>query len=157
MPSSLMIRAGRASPATGPRAFYLQTEPWILSPTVLPSRVPRRHRRPSRNERTMANDPGLAADTCIFMEAVSGDGGTHNSGGAWWLSPDIQLTGPTSGPDKADPGVANPVDVTLHNKGGDCKLPPGTESVTIELWAGNPSLAMAPNLPNSTVHIDSIG
>ena len=87
----------------------------------------------------MANDPGLAADTCIFMEAVSGDGGTHNSGGAWWLSPDIQLNGPASGPDKADPGVANPVDVTLHNKGGDCKLPPGTESVTIELWAGNPA------------------
>ena len=45
----------------------------------------------------MANDPGLAADTCIFMEAVSGDGGTHNSGGAWWLSPDIQLNGPASG------------------------------------------------------------
>ncbi len=105
----------------------------------------------------MAKDPGLAADTCIFMEAVSGDGGVHNSGGAWWLSPDIQLTGPTSGPDKADPGAANPVDVTLHNKGGSCKLPAGTESVTIELWAANPSLAMAPNLPNSTVHIDSIG
>ena len=109
----------------------------------------------------MANDPGLAADTCIFMEAVSDDGGAHNSGAVWWLSPDIQLTGPTSGADKADPGAANTVDVTLHNHGGgnsgSCTLPPGTESVTIELWMGNPSLAMAPNLPASTVHIDSIG
>ena len=105
----------------------------------------------------MANDPGLAADTCTFMEAVSGDGGTHNVNSAWWLSPDIQLTGPTSGPDKADPGAANTVDVTLHNRAGNCRLPPGTESITLELWMGNPSLAMAPNIAASTVHIDSIG
>lgn len=109
----------------------------------------------------MANDPGLAADTCIFMEAVSGDGGTHNGTGVWWLSPDIQLVGPTSGIDKADPGAANTVDVTLHNHGATnattCTLPPGTESVTIELWMGNPSLAMAPSIATSTKHIDSIG
>ena len=29
----------------------------------------------------MPNDPGLSADTCIFMEAVSGDGGVHNGNG----------------------------------------------------------------------------
>ena len=42
----------------------------------------------------MANDPGLSTDTCIFMEAVSGDGGNHNGSGIWWLSPDIDLVGP---------------------------------------------------------------
>jgi len=52
----------------------------------------------------MPNDPGLAGDTCFYMEAVSGDGGTHDPAGTWWLSPDIQLTGPVSGPDNADPG-----------------------------------------------------
>src|SRR5262249_22156859 len=105
----------------------------------------------------MASDPALVGDTCTFMEANSGDGGTHNTNGAWWLSPDIALTGSVSGPDKPDPGVDNTVDVTLHSSGGQCTLPPGTESLTIELWVANPSLVMAPNNPASTTHIDSIG
>ena len=70
----------------------------------------------------MANDPGLSGDTCIYMEAVAGDGGVHNSSGVWWLSPDIQLVGPTSGPDKADPGVVNPVTVTARRKSDEQRL-----------------------------------
>ena len=106
----------------------------------------------------MANDPKLAADTCIYIEAVSGDGGAHNSSGVWWLSPDIKLTGPTSGLDKADPGQINIVDVTFHRKdaSSNCTTP-GDESVTIELWVGNPSLAMSPSDPASTTKIQSIG
>ncbi|PYS52066.1 MAG: hypothetical protein DMF68_02565 [Acidobacteria bacterium] len=105
----------------------------------------------------MANDPGLAADTCIYMEAVTGDGGTHNSS-VWWLSPDIQLTGPTSGPDKADPGQNNTVNVVYHRKpaSSNCTTP-GDESITIELWVGNPSLAMSPSEHASTALIQSIG
>lgn len=57
----------------------------------------------------MPNDPGLANDTCIFVEAISGDGGVHNPNDTWWLSPDISLVGPISGPDKADPGQVNPI------------------------------------------------
>jgi hypothetical protein len=45
----------------------------------------------------MANDPGLAGDTCIFMESVSGDGGVNNNSGVWWMSPDIVLTRQTPG------------------------------------------------------------
>ncbi len=107
----------------------------------------------------MSSDPKLAGDTCIYMEAVTGDGGTHNPNGVWWLSPDIKLTGPTSGPDKADPGQNNTVDVTYHRMAAasNCTLAPGAESITVELWAGNPSLAMAPNNPASTALIQSIG
>jgi hypothetical protein len=107
----------------------------------------------------MASDPHLAGDTCIYMEAVAGDGGSHDPNGVWWLSPDITLTGPVSGPDKADPGQNNTVEVTYHRKAAtsNCTLPPGTENVTIELWVGNPSLAMAPNNPASTTLIQSIG
>ena len=106
----------------------------------------------------MANDPGLAGDTCYFMEAVSGDGGTHDPAGVWWLSPDILLTGPVSGPDNADPGQVNPVEVKFHRKAAnsDCTTP-GDESITVELWVGNPSLAMAPNNQASTFAIQSIG
>lgn len=104
----------------------------------------------------MPNDPALLPDTSTFMEANAGDGGTHNSAGVWWLSPDIQLTGSVSGPDKADPGVDNTVSVTLHS-GATGSVPPGTESLTIDLWVANPSLAMAPNNPASTAHVDSIG
>lgn len=50
----------------------------------------------------MPNDPGLAGDTCIFMEAIPGDGGTHDPNDVWWLSPGINLTGPVSGPENAD-------------------------------------------------------
>jgi hypothetical protein len=93
------------------------------------------------------------------MEAVSGDGGAHNSGGVWWLSPDIELVGPTSGPDKADPGMVNSVTLTIHQKDSrsNCTLPPATESITTQLWVGNPSLAMSPNNPASTRLINFVG
>ncbi|HBB93839.1 MAG TPA: hypothetical protein DC054_00475 [Blastocatellia bacterium] len=106
----------------------------------------------------MTNDPGLAGDTCFYMEAVSGDGGTHDPAGTWWLSPDIQLTGPVSGPDNADPGQTNPVVVKFHRKSAntDCNTP-GDESITVQLWVGNPSLAMAPDNQASTFMIANIG
>ena len=106
----------------------------------------------------MPNDPGLAGDTCIFMEAVPGDGGAHNASGVWWLSPDINLTGPVSGPDKADPGQNNPVQVKFHRKAAStgCVFP-GAESITVQLWVGNPSLVMTPNNPASTALVQSIG
>jgi hypothetical protein len=105
----------------------------------------------------MSNDPGLAADTCIFMEAVSGDGGVHNAN-VWWLSPDIVLNGPVSGPDKADPGQVNSVDVNFHRKGAEsnCSFP-GAESLIVELWVGNPSIAMTPGNQTSTKQIQLIG
>ena len=98
----------------------------------------------------MPNDPGLSADTCIFMESVAGDGGVHNAT-VWWLSPDIVLNGPVSGPDKADPGQINPVEVRFHRKSAESQCSfPGDESLKVELWVGNPSLAMAPNNLAST-------
>jgi len=64
----------------------------------------------------MPNDPGLANDTCIFMEAISGDGGTHNAKRCLVAQSDIALTGPVSGADNADPGQTNPVQVRCHKK-----------------------------------------
>src|SRR5438105_5545357 len=126
---------GRADDTTGTGVKYI----------VAPIRV---------KESNMPNDPGFSRDTCIFMEAVSGDGGAHNGGGVWWLSPDVSLTGATSGPDKADPGQHNTINVTFHRKaaGSNC-LFPGAESLTVEVWAGNPSLVMTPNNPASTTRI----
>jgi hypothetical protein len=104
----------------------------------------------------MANDPGLASDTSTYLEAIAGDNGVHDPNGVFWLSPDIQLTGPTSGPDKADPGADNTVDVTYHASANGI-VSPGAESLTIDLFVANPSLVMAPNNPQSTVRIDSAG
>ncbi|MDQ2975491.1 MAG: hypothetical protein M3R69_08785 [Acidobacteriota bacterium] len=103
----------------------------------------------------MANDPGLSRDTCIYMEAVSGDGGVHTNP-TWWLSPDIELTGPISGPDKADPGQINPVNVRSHNKGGQCTST-GDEAIIVELWVGNPSIVMTPDNPASTSLVTKMG
>jgi hypothetical protein len=105
----------------------------------------------------MANDPGLVNDTSTYLEAIAGDNGVHDPNGVWWLSPDIQLTGPTSGPDKADPGAVNTVDVTVHATADGPANPTGAESITVELFVANPSLVMAPNNAQSTAHIDSIG
>ncbi len=106
----------------------------------------------------MPNDPGLSADTCIFMEAVSGDGGAHNGNGTWWLSPDVSLTGPTSGPDKADPGQHNAIQITTRRKAADSNcLFPFSESLLVEVWAGNPALVMTPNNPASTALVGKIG
>ncbi len=100
----------------------------------------------------MSIDPGLTNDNCIFIQANAGDGGVHATTGVWWLSPDIQLTGPTSGPDQADVGADNPVVVKAYKKNA-CTLPTDARNVIIELWAGNPSLAMSPNV--NTVQIGS--
>jgi hypothetical protein len=105
----------------------------------------------------MAKDPGLSADTCIFMESTSGDGGVHNAN-VWWLSPDIVLTGPVSGADKADPGQINSVDITIRRKSAESNcLFPGDEQLLAELWVGNPAIAMTPNNPASTKLILQIG
>ena len=104
----------------------------------------------------MANDPGLASDTSTFLQAIAGDNGVHDPNGVFWLSPDILLTGPTSGIGKADPGEDNTVDVTFHASANGT-VPAGTESLSIELYAANPSLVMAPNNPQSTFHVDSFG
>jgi hypothetical protein len=106
----------------------------------------------------MPNDPGLTNDTCIFMEAVPGDQGTHNTHGAWWLSADISLTGPVSGADTADSGQVNTVTANFHRKSAssNCHFP-GDESITVELWVANPSLVMAPRVRGSATRVGFIG
>jgi hypothetical protein len=92
----------------------------------------------------MITDPGLAMDLCPYIESVSGDGGNHATTGQWWLSPDIALTGPISGADQADANKPNPVVVTAHLKAA-CTPESDATSVLVELWIGNPALAMTPN------------
>ena len=106
----------------------------------------------------MANDPGLSGDSCLFMEAISGDGGVHRVIGPWWLSPDVELTGPQSGPDVADGGQVNPVTVTFHRKpdASGCHFP-GDESLNVELWIAGPSLVMAPRVRGSASRVGFIG
>jgi len=106
----------------------------------------------------MANDPGLSTDTCIFMEAVSGDGGNHNGSGIWWLSPDIDLVGPVSGHDNADAGQDNPVTISYHRKPADSNCVfPGDESLLTELWVANPSLVISPQVRHSAAKVGVTG
>jgi hypothetical protein len=106
----------------------------------------------------MPGDPGLVNDTCIFMEAIPGDQGTHNAQRPWWLSADITLTGPVSGPDTADSGQVNTIKAKFHRKSAasGCHFP-GDESITIELWVANPSLVMAPRVRGSATRVEFIG
>jgi hypothetical protein len=104
----------------------------------------------------MANDPGLAGDTCIFMEAIPGDGGNQNPSDVWWLSPDITLTGHTAGLENADAGP-NKILVRFHRKpAGTCNFP-GDESITVQAWVANPSLVMARNIHGSAARVGFIG
>jgi hypothetical protein len=104
----------------------------------------------------MATDPNLSSDTCLYIESVEGDEGIHQTGGVWWLSPDIKLTGATSGPDKADPGETNTVEVFFHMRSDPCETP-FVESLSVEVWAANPSLVMTPDNPASAVKIGGLG
>jgi hypothetical protein len=99
----------------------------------------------------MANDPGFANDTCIFIEAIPGDGGQQDPNNVWWLSPDIQLVGPISGPDVADGGQTNQVSLKVHRQpaASNC-LFPNDESLAVEVWAANPSLVMLPRKGSAT-------
>ena len=106
----------------------------------------------------MANDPGLSNDTCIFVEAITGDGGSHDPNNVWWLSPDINLVGALSGLDSGDAGHTNIITVTFHRKGAtsNCTFP-GDESINVEAWVANPSLAISPKIPGSATRVGLIG
>jgi hypothetical protein len=106
----------------------------------------------------MANDPGLSNDTCIFVEAITGDGGTHDPNNVWWLSPDISLVGPVSGMDSGDAGQINPITVKIHRKPAtsNCTFP-GDESLNVEVWVANPSLAMSPGIHGSATRVGFLG
>jgi hypothetical protein len=106
----------------------------------------------------MPNDPGLAGDSCIFMEAIPGDGGNQNPNDVWWLSPDITLTGPVSGLENADAGQTNTIKIKFHRKpaGSGCSFP-GDESITVQAWVANPSLVMAPRHRGSAARVAFIG
>ena len=106
----------------------------------------------------MPSDPGLSNDSCIFIEAATGDGGNHNPNSVWWLSPDIELVGPVSGPDSADAGQTNPVTVNFHRKSADsnCNFP-GDESLNVEVWVANPSLVISPRVQLSSARVGFIG
>jgi hypothetical protein len=104
----------------------------------------------------MPSDPGLAGDTCIFMEAIPGDGGNQNPNDVWWLSPDITLKGPVSGLETADQGT-NSISIKFHRKpGGTCTFP-GDESITVQVWVANPSLIMSPHVHGSAARVGFIG
>lgn len=105
----------------------------------------------------MASDPGLAGDTCIFMEAIPADGGNQNPNGVWWLSPDITLVSPISGLEHADVGP-NTIKIRFHRKnpGSNCQFP-GDESITVQAWVANPSLIMSPHVHGSAARVGFIG
>jgi hypothetical protein len=84
-------------------------------------------------------DPLDASDSCFFMEATSGDNGNHTAP-VWWLSPDVDITAPA--PSKATIGQSNTVQLRVH-RNASC---PGSQDAFVELWVGNPALAMAPNV-----------
>ena len=103
----------------------------------------------------MANDPGLASDSCIFIEAIRGDRGVHAGNGVWWLSPDIIVSGASTPSGFIESG---PVKVKIRRKpaSSNCQFL-GDESTTVQLWAAKPSLVVAPDVRGSAQLVQSIG
>lgn len=103
----------------------------------------------------MANDSGLANDTCIFIEAIKGDRGVHNGNKVWWLSPDITVGGTSTPSGFVESG---PVRVKIHRKpaSSNCQFL-GDENLTVELWAAPPSLVVAPGVRDSAQMVQTIG
>ena len=103
----------------------------------------------------MANDPGLATDSCIFIEAIKGDSGVHAGSRVWWLSPDITVSGQSTPSGFIESG---PVRIRTRRKpaSSNCQFL-GDESVTVQLWAAKPSLVVAPSVRNSVQLVQSIG
>lgn len=103
----------------------------------------------------MANDPGLANDSCIFIEAIKGDKGVHAGNRVWWLSPDITVSGASTPSGFIESG---PVSVRIHRKpaSSNCQFL-GDESATVQLWAAKPSLVIAPDVRGSAQMVQWIG
>jgi hypothetical protein len=78
-------------------------------------------------------------DTCVFLEAETGDGGVHTTP-TWWLSPDLVVAGPDA-LGRATPGVPNTVNVRVHKK-NNCTI--NGDTVLVDVYVGNPALAMTP-------------
>ncbi len=78
-------------------------------------------------------------DTCIYLEAATGDTGNHTTPTSW-LSPDVVVTGPDA-LGRATPGVPNTINVTVHKR-NNCT--PAGQFVKIDLYVGDPQLVMTP-------------
>lgn len=103
-------------------------------------------------------DPGLSVqqpggpipDRCIYMRAIAGDTGAQANGArivpaVWWLSPDIELTGPVSGADRADPPAPGQLPnrvVVRFNVRANCT--PADTKARADAWICNPSLVVSP-------------
>jgi hypothetical protein len=103
----------------------------------------------------VAIDPGLANDTCTFIEAIKGDRGVHNANKVWWLSPDITVAGTSTPSGFVESG---PVRVKIRRKpaSSNCQFL-GDENVTVQLWAAPPSLVVAPDVRASAQMVLAIG
>src|SRR5205823_2289778 len=125
----------------------------VVTATVHPRHGTRVGRTAARKEPMMPNP--LAPETCIYLEAIAGDGGVHNSAGTWWLSPDVELNPPGSGlpADQAVVGQNNTVNVRVHKK-NNCALPDTTGVGLIDLYVCDPSVVVP--RPNDPAHATKI-
>jgi hypothetical protein len=82
----------------------------------------------------------LANENCVYTEWDAGDGGQHTFSPTWWLSPDIEITGPK--PNQGTLGTVNKVQCRPHAVAG-CL--PDDALVKVEAWVGIPSSGLVPN------------
>jgi len=63
-----------------------------------------------------------------------------------------------SGADSGDAGQNNPITVTFHRKpsSSNCTFP-GDESLIVEVWVANPSLAISPKIHESAARVELTG
>lgn len=68
-------------------------------------------------------DPNLVSDTCVYLEAIANDGGTHDPNAAWYLSPDLDLVDSNgTQTNTAKAGEAHKVRVKVRNKDAGCSF-----------------------------------
>jgi len=89
----------------------------------------------------MSTDPGLAGDSCIYVEAIANDGGIHNAAGVWWFSPDLDINPMTPNHGNAVSDADNNVVVTVRKR-SNCTLPPGTESILVDVFVCDPAMGV---------------
>jgi hypothetical protein len=87
----------------------------------------------------MAKDAGLNSDSCIYLEAVTGDGGNHVDP-QWWLSPDVFVVGSPSGRVALGP---NTIKVRTHRK-NNCQLGSETNNINVQVFACIPGPVINP-------------
>jgi hypothetical protein len=93
-------------------------------------------------------DNPLEPDRCVYVEWTAGDRGTRTPGGVWWLSPDIQISGPTANQITLGAQPPHPTHTVVCRPHAVANCLGAASAVVVQAFVGTPGVSFTPQTAN---------